>query len=383
MNELLGALGAPGSPARQAGEELVALAIALHRPGLERLVTLCHQTVGADALAEWADDPLVTGLLALHDLHPVDQVARAQRALDRVRPYMKSHGGGVELLGIDDEGVAHLRLDGTCHGCPSSTATLANMVRSAMADALPELVDLDVQGLAPPPPTPGPGTIAPVPAPLSVPVTLGPPRVGAGNKSEARAPTVGGHGRCQLCGGTLGEPHGHAVDVEQRQLLCLCRACSIVLSPDGAQQGRYRAVPERVVGDPTFELTDAQWDLLGVPVSTAFFFANSTLGKVVAFYPSPGGATESTANPEAWADLAATNRLAGELRPDVEGLLLRRTAAGTQAYLVPIDACYHLVGLLRSRWKGFDGGSEAHAAVDDFFAGLASRAEVLERAALA
>ncbi len=80
-------------------------------------------------LAAVADDPQVEGLLLLHDLHPLDVDARIQRALDRVRPYLGSHAGGVEYLGVTD-GVARLRLEGSCHGCPSSTVTVQLAIRA-------------------------------------------------------------------------------------------------------------------------------------------------------------------------------------------------------------------------------------------------------------
>jgi Fe-S cluster biogenesis protein NfuA len=97
-----------------------------------------------------ADDELVSHLLLLHDLHPVDVETRVTRALDEVRPYLGSHGGGVELLGVAD-GVAHVRLEGTCNGCPSSTATLRNAIEEAVARAAPELHGVEAEGVVEPP----------------------------------------------------------------------------------------------------------------------------------------------------------------------------------------------------------------------------------------
>ena len=101
-------------------------------------------------LGEVADDELVSHLLLLHDLHPVDVETRVTRALDEVRPYLGSHGGGVELLGVAD-GVARVRLEGTCNGCPSSTATLRNAIEEAVARAAPELHAVEAEGVAEPP----------------------------------------------------------------------------------------------------------------------------------------------------------------------------------------------------------------------------------------
>src|SRR4029077_5619550 len=109
-------------------------------------------------------DPLVEGLLLLHGLHPLDVDARIQRALDQVRPYLGSHAGGVQYLGVSD-GVARLRLEGSCHGCPSSTVTVRLAIEGAVQDAAPEVTEVVVGGMnAPPEPKllqigPRPGTV--------------------------------------------------------------------------------------------------------------------------------------------------------------------------------------------------------------------------------
>ena len=95
------------------------------------------------------DDELLSHLLLVHDLHPVDVETRVRQALDDVRPYLGSHGGGVELLGVED-GVARLRLQGTCNGCPSSTATLRHAIEEAIARAAPELDGVEAEGVAEP-----------------------------------------------------------------------------------------------------------------------------------------------------------------------------------------------------------------------------------------
>jgi Fe-S cluster biogenesis protein NfuA len=102
-------------------------------------------------LARLADDPLVESLLLLHGLHPLDVDARIQRALDRVRPYLGSHAGGVEYLGVFD-GVARLRLEGSCHGCPSSTVTVQLAITGAVQDAAPEVAEVVVEGMTTAPP---------------------------------------------------------------------------------------------------------------------------------------------------------------------------------------------------------------------------------------
>jgi Fe-S cluster biogenesis protein NfuA len=96
-------------------------------------------------------DPLVESLLLLHDLHPLDTDTRVQRALDRVRPYLGSHAGGVEYLGTGPDGVARLRLEGSCHGCPSSTVTVRLAIEGAVQDAAPEVTEVVVEGMTEPP----------------------------------------------------------------------------------------------------------------------------------------------------------------------------------------------------------------------------------------
>jgi hypothetical protein len=184
--------------------------------------------------------------------------------------------------------------------------------------------------------------------------------------------------RCELCAEPLGEDHSHVVNLDSRNILCTCRACWLLFTHEGAAQGRYRAVPDRYLHDPAFRLSDADWDEIQVPVRMAFFFRNSSLGRMVAFYPSPAGATESLLPPETWERVIAANPLAADLVPDVEALILYRTSSGLHCYLTPIDACYELVGLVKLHWKGFDGGQEAWAAIDAFFAGLRRRCKVAD-----
>jgi len=141
--------GAAQVHAAEAAEELVGLLVGLYGDGLARIVAVLAQEgpAGAAVLARLADDPQVEGLLLLHDLHPLDVDARIQRALDRVRPYLGSHAGGVEYLGVTADGVARLRLEGSCHGCPSSTVTVQLAIRSAVEDAAPEVAEVVVEGM--------------------------------------------------------------------------------------------------------------------------------------------------------------------------------------------------------------------------------------------
>jgi hypothetical protein len=180
-----------------------------------------------------------------------------------------------------------------------------------------------------------------------------------------------------MCRVVLDDRHGHLVDTERRSLACACRACYLLFTHSGAAGGRYRAVPEQVYHDPARPLTDADWGELQIPVAVAFFFFNSALGRVVAGYPSPGGATECELDLAAWDRLAAAYPLLAAMAPDVEAILVNR--ADREVFLIPVDLCYALVGALRLCWQGFDGGAEARAALAAFLDDLRQRAVPLER----
>jgi Fe-S cluster biogenesis protein NfuA/nitrite reductase/ring-hydroxylating ferredoxin subunit len=157
VEELLDGLKSGGfGPAASAAEELVSLLVGLYGDGLAQIMSIlgAHGPEGAAMIDALADDPAVEGLLLLHGLHPLDVDARVQRALDRVRPYLGSHAGGVEYLGVDAGGVARLRLEGSCHGCPSSTVTVELAITGAVHDAAPEVTDVVVEGMTAPPPGP-------------------------------------------------------------------------------------------------------------------------------------------------------------------------------------------------------------------------------------
>jgi hypothetical protein len=178
-----------------------------------------------------------------------------------------------------------------------------------------------------------------------------------------------------MCAVPITDEHQHVVDLASRSLMCTCRPCYLLFTAEGADL-RYRAVPDRYLSFPDFQLGPGQWDQLEIPVGLAFFFRNSALGRTVAFYPGPAGATESELPLDAWDAVAADNPRLSVLAPDVEALLVRTPGRGSgelTCHLVPIDACYELVGRLRSVWRGFDGGQEARAMMEGFFARVAAR----------
>ncbi|MBA2323698.1 MAG: NifU family protein [Pseudonocardiales bacterium] len=154
IEELLAGLsGHPDSSVGEAAEELARLLMAMYSAGLERVVAVlgAGQGPGYRMLSELLDDELVASLLVLHDLHPEDTTARVTRALESVRPYLGSHAGGVELLGVDEEAagaVVRLRLQGSCDGCPSSAVTVKMAIEKAIEEACPEVLRVDVEGMS-------------------------------------------------------------------------------------------------------------------------------------------------------------------------------------------------------------------------------------------
>jgi len=149
--------------ARETAEALVRSLLELYGGGLARMMEIVYESGSSGELFHrFAADDLVASLLLLHDLHPEDTESRILRALDGVRPYLGSHGGDVHLLGILD-GVVHLRLEGSCHGCPSSSVTMKLAIEKAIGEAAPEVTRIEVEGvaeaLAPAASAPGEGSL--------------------------------------------------------------------------------------------------------------------------------------------------------------------------------------------------------------------------------
>lgn len=171
--------------------------------------------------------------------------------------------------------------------------------------------------------------------------------------------------RCELCNAEIPHRHPHLIEPASRRLLCACPACALLF--DHPEAKRYRRVPREVTRLDGFRLSDAQWDDFLIPINMAFFFRSSTEGRLLALYPGPAGATESTLNLAAWDRLVEANPVLKELEDDVEALLVNRMESADQVYRLPIDRCFELVGLIRSHWHGVSGGSGAREAIRRFF----------------
>jgi len=180
---------------------------------------------------------------------------------------------------------------------------------------------------------------------------------------------------CELCHAEVGPDHPHLLKLEGGRLVCSCTACALLFASDTGR--RYRRLPTEITRLRDFSISDAEWDSLGIPINLAFFVLDTDDGSVSAKYPSPGGATESRLSRETWLNLVSSHAGLEGMEPEVQALLVNRVARGQAAaageyYLVPIDLCYRLVGVIRKYWRGFSGGTEVWQEVENFFSQIRS-----------
>ena len=185
--------------------------------------------------------------------------------------------------------------------------------------------------------------------------------------------------RCELCSEPIPPEHRHLLNVSSREIMCACRPCSILFDREAASEGRYRVIPDRRLFLEDFEMSDAQWESLRIPVDMAFFFYSAPAERVVAFYPSPMGPTESLLKLSAWEELERANPVLKGMEQDVEALLVNRARGAREHFLVPMDKCYSLVGLIRMHWRGFTGGQEVWEEIGLFFEELRRRSKSVSR----
>jgi len=149
VDELIQTLETTADPAvRAAAQDLVRTLLDLNGAGLDRMLGMIRRA-GEPArglIDQFTRDELVGSLLLLYGLHPVDLETRVRGALEKTRPYLRSHGGNVELVAVDENGAVRLRLQGSCHGCPSSAMTLKLAIEQAIHDAAPDVTSIAVEG---------------------------------------------------------------------------------------------------------------------------------------------------------------------------------------------------------------------------------------------
>lgn len=185
--------------------------------------------------------------------------------------------------------------------------------------------------------------------------------------------------QCELCASEILAEHRHLLDISGQRLLCVCRACGVLFDDTTSGGKRYRRIPETVREITDFSLADQLWERLGIPVDLVFCFRSTIAGRTVAFYPGPAGATEAIPQLDAWNEIESLNPVIGAMEADVEALLINRARGVRRYWIVPVDVCYSLVGVMRTRWRGLSGGEEVWIAIAKFFSDLETRAESINR----
>jgi Family of unknown function (DUF5947) len=175
--------------------------------------------------------------------------------------------------------------------------------------------------------------------------------------------------RCDLCNARVPDDHRHLLHLEERRIVCACEACWALHSGDA----EYRPAGMRTVWLEPFDCDEEMWGRFQIPIGLAFFMRSTVSDGVVAFYPSPAGATESELDLDAWEELVKRNPSVANLEPDGEALIVNRLSGAQLAVIAPIDECYRLVGLIKTRWEGISGGAALEQALPGFFEQLRAR----------
>ena len=177
--------------------------------------------------------------------------------------------------------------------------------------------------------------------------------------------------RCNFCGKVLSADHRHLVDLSAMKFMCTCDMCMILM----AENGTYKPLPQRSLQLEGFNMSDQLWSDFLIPVNMAFFVVSEKRNGTVAYYPAPTGATESKLKMDAWNNLVDLNPILNTLTPDLEALLINRLDDIGEYYIVPIDNCYKLIGMIRIAWKGIFGGKEVNDTIRQFFNELKKTSE--------
>lgn len=168
---------------------------------------------------------------------------------------------------------------------------------------------------------------------------------------------------CNFCGKIIPADHRHFINLETRKFMCACEICTITQSI----HGNFKIIPQRYHYLSDFNMPEALWSEFLIPVNMAFFVFSSKENGIVAYYPAAAGATESKLKMEAWKKVQEINPVVNSLMPDLEALLVNRLGDEGEYYIVPIDSCYKLIGIIRLNWKGINGGREVQDATHIFF----------------
>jgi hypothetical protein len=175
---------------------------------------------------------------------------------------------------------------------------------------------------------------------------------------------------CGVCGRGIPAEHRHLLNLEERQINCVCDTCWALQSGEA----RFIPVGNRTLWLENFELPEHIWATFRIPIGLAFFMHSSVTDCVIAMYPSPAGATESELHFANWNALVKLNPVLEGLEPDAEALIVNRLAAPPVYAIAPIDRCYMLVGLVKMSWQGISGGPLVEERIQGFFDDLRAAA---------
>ena len=171
---------------------------------------------------------------------------------------------------------------------------------------------------------------------------------------------------CELCPIGIGVNHRHLLNLEERRIVCVCETCWSMRSGDA----EFRPTGGRVLWLEDFTMPEELWAAFQIPIGLAMIMRSGLDDEMVTLYPSPAGVTEAELDALAWTRMTTDNPLLHDLVPDTEALIINRLANPPQHVIAPLDDCYRLVGMIKSRWSGISGGPELSATVAEFFDGL-------------
>ena len=183
---------------------------------------------------------------------------------------------------------------------------------------------------------------------------------------QAGGPATAPAERCELCRTPIPDQHRHLLHLVDRRIVCVCPTCWSLRSGDP----EFRPTGARTLFLEELQMPEDLWARFAIPIGLAFFMRSSSVGRVVAMYPSPAGPTECELPLDAWDDLVALNPVLDGLETDAEGLIVNRLADPPQHVLAPIDACYGLVGVVKASWEGISGGAGLSGAVAAYIEAL-------------
>jgi len=178
--------------------------------------------------------------------------------------------------------------------------------------------------------------------------------------------------QCELCSIRVAPQHRHLLEMTTQKIVCACDACALRFQD--VVEWRFKLIPRDACALPDFAMADADWENFALPINLAFFFYSTPREKMIAYYPSPAGATESLLPLDAWEALVSQNAALQKLQPDVEALLVNRAGKARNYFIAPIDKCYQLVGTIRMHWRGLSGGHEVWDKIESFFSDLEANA---------